>query len=128
MNMDIIYLFGNKDNSINSSYKSISKWHISYNNNLSSPISFEFVMNFQIELDGLYQGHKYKDGFLYVGFSNNTSPYNSKMVKLDLENKCVVKQYDFSIVSKAEFEGICYTQNKWYYSDMNKVYEVKFRT
>ena len=91
-----------------------------------------YILN-RIETDymGVTQGRKYFNNRLYVGFSNTSSPHNSRLVAIDVNNGQTKTDVDLSGVTSSENEGVCYIIDsnnhiKWLYSDYYNVFQLEF--
>ena len=79
---------------------------------------------------GVTQGRKFFGGNLYVGFSNNGTPHNARLVAIDATSGDVKTDVSMSGVTTSENEGVCYqivdSEIIWYYSDYYNVFKVLF--
>lgn len=131
---NLLYCYGYKNNS-NQAYNNkmiLLKCDLSNLSENQDNTFTPYILN-RIETDymGVTQGRKYFNNRLYVGFSNTSSPHNSRLVAIDVNNGQTKTDVDLSGVTSSENEGVCYIIDsnnhiKWLYSDYYNVFQLEF--
>lgn len=130
----ILYIYSNKANTIqNNKYAIVSKWNLKdlkiSENGRYLP---SFVDKFEIPIEDIYQGHKYLNGCIFLTVSSAKSPYNPKIICIDIESKAITRSIDLSLFFDSETEGICYKKEgemiRWFVTDYYCIYELFFRS
>lgn len=128
---NILYVYANAENTSFSDEGVLSSFDLnSLESNDDGTYTPKFINKVSVKNIGTYQGHKYYDGKIYLGATNRTDPYNSKIYGIDVDtgNKSTV--IDVSKIIDSELEGVCYfIENgniRWYFTDYFNLFELMF--
>ena len=131
---NIMYCYGYKNND-NHSYDNnkmrLIKCDLSnLTDNEDDTFTPEIIDRIETPYMGIMQGRKYYNGRLYVGFANTGSPFDSRLVSIDVETGQTKADIDMTAVTTSENEGVCYqivgNNIYWHYSDYYDVFKILF--
>ena len=78
----------------------------------------------------VFQGGKYYNARLYMGFGETSAPYNNRLVAINPENGNVMTDINMGNVLTTECEGLGYrivdNNIMWIYTDYTKVCQLQF--
>lgn len=126
-----LYLFGYAENSITNGKMKIVRCDL-LNMTQNGDGTFTPIVLEETETPylGVYQGHKYLNGNIYVGFANTQAPYNPKIYGISVGTGDIVTTIDLSSLLADELEGLCFRIDdrkiEWYVSDYFRVFELFF--
>jgi hypothetical protein len=130
---NVMYCFGNKLQSISATGNKnvIVKCNLNkLTENNDGTFTPEVISSVETNWIGVFQGGKYYNGRLYMGFSETSAPYNNRFVAINPLNGDVMTDINMGNVLTTECEGLGYriVDNNilWIYTDYTKVCQLQF--
>ena len=129
---NILYTYAHSNSSIpNSDNMIIASWDLNtLTDNGDDTYTPKLLGQCESPSVGVYQGHKYYGGRIYITSSNTGSPWVLKIFAIDCGSGEIVTTIDLSDILNAETEGLCYKINgnniEWYVSEWHEIYKLTF--